>query len=65
MKLKVLKCAEFDCPFWHGGTMGSETCQLLPKDKVWESKYDLNGNGGVAPKWCPLKKENVEVSFGE
>jgi hypothetical protein len=60
----VGKCAEFVCPFFHAGIMGSEECGLVPFDRRGDKKYDLHKHNGKAPpRWCPLRKGDVLVSL--
>lgn len=54
-KFKVDKCAEFSCPLFHAGHMGSEICQADP------NRRSLIGNNGKPPEWCPLRTSPVVI----
>lgn len=60
-KLKVInvkKCADFYCPFFYAGIMGSEECGAT--DYPYK---DLSKHKGKIPKWCPIKNGEVVVKL--
>jgi hypothetical protein len=58
-KIKVAICAEFACPFFHAGHMGTIMCQAMtPKKDIARSEEN-----NPPPGWCPLRVGVVKVSF--
>ncbi len=51
--VKVERCAEMVCPFYHAGIMGSLHCMAAGRD------FDVDSDR--PPDWCPLRAGVIKV----
>lgn len=56
-QIKVDLCAEFKCPFFHAGHMGSLCCTISEMRDVTEHQDKK------PPDWCPLKTNPIKVTL--